>query len=74
MTDAGTLQIMNLMPKEPVLAIYLMIEELQNRFEEDRQQELLDIVAKYYKHEEEEVQEHYEESGETNAQDCIEEE
>ena len=68
LTDAETLQIMNLMPKEPV-EIHLMIEELQNRFEEDRQQELLDIIAKYYK--KEEAEEQYEES-EENAQDYVE--
>jgi hypothetical protein len=46
LTDAETLQILNLMPKEPV-EIHLMIEDLQSRFGEDRQQELLNIIAKY---------------------------
>lgn len=46
LTDAETLQILNLMPKEPV-EIHLMIEELQSRFDDDRQQELLNIIAKY---------------------------
>jgi len=46
LTDAEILQVMNHMPKEPV-EIHLMIEELMGRMDEDRQSELLQLIAEY---------------------------
>lgn len=44
LTDAETLQVLNFMPRESV-EIHLMIEELQVRMPEERQEELLELVA-----------------------------
>jgi hypothetical protein len=44
LTDAETLQVLNFMPRESV-EIHLMIEELQVRMPEERQDELLELVA-----------------------------
>jgi len=44
--DAETLQVLNLMPKEPV-ELHLIVEDLMGRMDEDRQRELLDLLPQY---------------------------
>jgi RNA polymerase Rpb4 len=44
LTDAETLQVLNFMPLESV-EIHLMIEDLQSRMPEERQDELLRLIA-----------------------------
>jgi hypothetical protein len=46
LTDAEALQIMNMMPSEPV-EIHLMIDELQSRMSESQQEEFLATIASY---------------------------
>ena len=46
LTDSETLQILNLMPTEPV-EIHLMIEDLSSRLNEDEQNNLLELISKY---------------------------
>lgn len=46
LTDAETLQILNLLPREPV-EIHLMIEELHSRMTDEKRDELLQIIASY---------------------------
>mmetsp|Transcript_11876 Transcript_11876/g.18367 ORF Transcript_11876/g.18367 Transcript_11876/m.18367 type:complete len:213 (+) Transcript_11876:159-797(+) len=46
LTDAETLQILNLMPTEPV-EIHLMIEELHSRMTDEKRDELLEIISSY---------------------------
>ncbi len=46
LTDAETLQVLNLMPTEPV-EIHLMIEDLSNRLDEDEQNSLLELISNY---------------------------
>lgn len=46
LTDAETLQILNIMPKE-VVDLHLMIQDLQERMSEERQEELLRVIASY---------------------------
>ena len=46
LTDAETLQILNLMPTEPV-EIHLMIEDLTSRLNEDEQNRLLSLISEY---------------------------
>eukprot|EP00551_Chaetoceros_affinis_P011233 CAMPEP_0203672128 /NCGR_PEP_ID=MMETSP0090-20130426/7728_1 /ASSEMBLY_ACC=CAM_ASM_001088 /TAXON_ID=426623 /ORGANISM="Chaetoceros affinis, Strain CCMP159" /LENGTH=204 /DNA_ID=CAMNT_0050537381 /DNA_START=145 /DNA_END=759 /DNA_ORIENTATION=+ len=46
LTDAETLQVLNLMPTEPV-EIHLMIEDLSNRLDEDEQNSMLELISQY---------------------------
>lgn len=46
LTDAEMLQVLNHMPTEPV-EIHLMMEELSSRMDEDRQNEMLQIISEY---------------------------
>lgn len=46
LTDAETLQILNLQPREPV-EIHLMIEELHSRMTEERQTALLKVIQSH---------------------------
>jgi len=46
LTDAELLQVLNHMPTEPV-EIHLMIEELSSRMDEDRQNDLLQLISEY---------------------------
>eukprot|EP00558_Chaetoceros_sp_UNC1202_P006004 CAMPEP_0197233366 /NCGR_PEP_ID=MMETSP1429-20130617/1436_1 /TAXON_ID=49237 /ORGANISM="Chaetoceros sp., Strain UNC1202" /LENGTH=200 /DNA_ID=CAMNT_0042691593 /DNA_START=205 /DNA_END=807 /DNA_ORIENTATION=- len=46
LTDAETLQLLNHMPTEPV-EIHLMIEELTSRMDDDRQNEMLQLISEY---------------------------
>jgi hypothetical protein len=46
LTDAETLQVLNMMPQESV-DIHLMIEDLTVRMTEERQEELLEIIQSY---------------------------
>lgn len=46
LTDGETLQVLNLMPREPV-EIHLLVEDLPSRMSEERQSELLDLVGMY---------------------------
>lgn len=46
LTEAEALQIMNMMPSEPV-EIHLMVDELQSRMSEERQEEFLAFIASY---------------------------
>jgi RNA polymerase Rpb4 len=48
LTEAETLQIMNMMPTKPV-EIHLMVDELQSRMTETRQEEFLAFIASYCK-------------------------
>jgi antitoxin component of MazEF toxin-antitoxin module len=48
LTEAEALQVINFMPTEPV-EIHLMVEEMHTRMSEDRQRELLDLIASYRK-------------------------
>ncbi|CAB9524209.1 III subunit RPC9 [Seminavis robusta] len=48
LTEAEALQIMNTMPTEPV-EIHLMVDELQSRMTETRQEEFLAFIASYCK-------------------------
>jgi hypothetical protein len=48
LTEAESLQILNLMPKQAV-EIHLMVDELHSRLSDARQQELLDVIASYKK-------------------------
>jgi RNA polymerase Rpb4 len=50
LTEAETLQIMNMMPTKPV-EIHLMVDELQSRMTETRQEEFLAFIASYCKQE-----------------------
>ena len=52
LTEAEALQIMNTMPSEPV-EIHLMIDELQSRMSEERQEQFLEFIASYCKEDEE---------------------
>ena len=44
--DAEILQVLNLMPKEKVEA-HLMIEQLETRMDDDRQDQLLQLISEY---------------------------
>lgn len=46
LTEAEALQIMNMMPSEPV-EIHLMVDELQSRMSEERQEEFLSFIKEY---------------------------
>lgn len=46
LTDAECLQILNLMPKE-VVDLYLIIQDLPDRIDESRQQQILDLISKH---------------------------
>lgn len=46
LTEAEALQIMNMMPAQPV-EIHLMVDDLQSRMSEERQEEFLGFVASY---------------------------
>ena len=46
LTDAETLQVLNLMPKEPV-EIHLMVEDLPSRLNEDQQNDLLELIGQF---------------------------
>lgn len=46
LTDAETLQILNLMPQE-LVEYHLIIEDISSRMSDDRQNELIDIVKQY---------------------------
>mmetsp|Transcript_18805 Transcript_18805/g.52283 ORF Transcript_18805/g.52283 Transcript_18805/m.52283 type:complete len:239 (-) Transcript_18805:182-898(-) len=46
LTEAESIQIINFLPRQPV-DIHLMIEELQNRMSETRQEQLLEFIASY---------------------------
>lgn len=46
LTEAEALQIMNMMPSEPV-EIHLMVDELQSRMSETRQEEFLSCISAY---------------------------
>mmetsp|Transcript_26278 Transcript_26278/g.77699 ORF Transcript_26278/g.77699 Transcript_26278/m.77699 type:complete len:221 (-) Transcript_26278:76-738(-) len=46
LTDGETLQVLNLMPREPV-EIHLLVEDLPSRMSEERQAELLELVGQY---------------------------
>lgn len=48
LTEAESIQILNLMPQQAV-EIHLMVEELHSRLSDARQQELLDLIASYQK-------------------------
>lgn len=50
LTDAETLQILNLMPRESV-EIHLIIQDLPSRLTEKRQEELLALIGSYIKDE-----------------------
>jgi len=47
LTDAETLQILNHLPITEPVEIHLMIEDLSSRMEEDRQNELLNLLKKF---------------------------
>ena len=46
LTEAEALQIMNMMPSEPV-EIHLMVDELQSRMSEEKQEEFLACIQSY---------------------------
>jgi tetrahydromethanopterin S-methyltransferase subunit A len=46
LTDAEILQILNHMPSEPV-EIHLMIEDLMSRMDEEKQNNLLQLITEY---------------------------
>mmetsp|Transcript_14832 Transcript_14832/g.21216 ORF Transcript_14832/g.21216 Transcript_14832/m.21216 type:complete len:222 (-) Transcript_14832:29-694(-) len=46
LTDSETLQILNHMPTEPV-EIHLLIEDLSSRMDEDRQNQLLQLISEH---------------------------
>jgi len=48
LTEAEALQIMNMMPSQPV-EIHLMVDELQSRMSEEEQEEFLDFISSYTK-------------------------
>mmetsp|Transcript_20625 Transcript_20625/g.26595 ORF Transcript_20625/g.26595 Transcript_20625/m.26595 type:complete len:208 (+) Transcript_20625:165-788(+) len=48
LTEAETIQILNLMPSE-LVEIHLIIEELQSRMPEKQQNELLELISSYRK-------------------------
>merc|ERR1712232_125095 len=46
LTDAETLQILNLMPQE-LVEYHLIIDDISSRMSDDRQNELIDVVKEY---------------------------
>lgn len=67
LTDAETLQILNHFPTEPV-ELHLMIEDLSNRIDEDRQNELLQLISQYT----ETVYDNSNETGYNESNECFE--